>query len=332
MTSYLPVTTKIEKFLSGQRTTTQTSDVVISGTKISRKSESTTDHFSDSVHGVTTTTSITDFETDDTTNQRRATRSVTNSGSSHEITSLFSYDTRGNLIKRASSYTGSGLSTVGTHTTEFEYDNFGNKTVEKDTSSSPARGNSYKYDDELNQFVTQETKFGGSVVLTTTHQVNYSTAFGVPTVTTDPNGNKSYFEYDNFGRLIRTSSDTDVGTLTTANYGYDSSFPLSAKTTFVTGTGDPDFVSRTYTDGMGRNIYTVKSASNGNYAITGRVVYDGTGKVVRKGQSNWATSGEIDRFVLHLEERNPTSFEYDPIGRVKKRFYHLRKGKLLLWS
>lgn len=332
VTSYLPVTTKIEKFLSGQRTTTQTSDVVISGTKISRKSESTTDHFSDSVHGVTTTTSITDFETDDTTNQRRATRSVTNSGSSHEITSLFSYDTRGNLIKRASSYTGSGLSTVGTHTTEFEYDNFGNKTVEKDTSSSPARGNSYKYDDELNQFVTQETKFGGSVVLTTTHQVNYSTAFGVPTVTTDPNGNKSYFEYDNFGRLIRTSSDTDVGTLTTANYGYDSSFPLSAKTTFVTGTGDPDFVSRTYTDGMGRNIYTVKSASNGNYAITGRVVYDGTGKVVRKGQSNWATSGEIDRFVLHLEERNPTSFEYDPIGRVKKRFYHLRKGKLLLWS
>ncbi|EMO74171.1 hypothetical protein LEP1GSC127_3386 [Leptospira kirschneri str. 200801925] len=332
VSGYLSVPTKIEKFLSGQRTTTQTSDVVISGTKISRKTESTTDHFSDSVHGVTTTTSITDFETDDTTNERRATRSVTNSGSSHEITSLLSYDTRGNLIKRASSYTGSGLSTVGTHTTEFEYDNFGNKTVEKDTSSSPVRGNSYKYDNELNQFVTQETKLGGSISFTTTHQIGYGSAFGVPTVTTDPNGNKSYFEYDNFGRLIRTSSDTDVGTLTTASYGYDSSFPLSAKTTFVTGSGDPDFVSRTYTDGMGRNIYTVKSASNGNFAITGRVVYDGTGKVVRKGQSNWASSGEIDRFVLHLEERNPTSFEYDPIGRVKKRFYHLRKGKLLLWS
>ncbi|EMN94161.1 RHS repeat protein [Leptospira interrogans serovar Medanensis str. UT053] len=220
VTSYLPVTTKIEKYLSGQRTTTQTSDVVINGTKISRKTESTTDHFSDTVHGVTTTTSITDFETDDTTNQRRATRSVGLSGSSHEITSLLSYDTRGNLIKRASSYTGSGLS--------------------------------------------------------------------------------------------------PVGTLTTASYSYDSSFPLSAKTTFVMGTGDPDFVSRTYTDGMGRNIYTVKSASNGNFAITGRIVYDGTGKLVRKGQSSWASSGEIDRFVLHLEEKNPTSFEYDPIGRIKK--------------
>ncbi|UOG58936.1 hypothetical protein MAL03_20670 (plasmid) [Leptospira noguchii] len=131
-----------------------------------------------------------------------------------------------------------------------------------------------------------------------------------------PSHSKS--EYDNFGRLIRTSSDTDAGTATTANYSYDSSFPLSAKTTFPTGTGDPDFASRTYTDGMGRNIYTVKSASNGNFVITGRLVYDGTGKVIRKGQSNWASSGEIDRFVLHLEERNPTSFEYDPIGRIKK--------------
>ncbi|AZQ04274.1 hypothetical protein LEP1GSC190_19490 (plasmid) [Leptospira mayottensis 200901116] len=121
--------------------------------------------------------------------------------------------------------------------------------------------------------------------------------------------------------------DTDVGTTTTANYSYDVSFPLSAKTTFPTGNGDPDFVSRTYSDGMGRNIYTVKSTSNGNFAITGRLVYDGTGKVVRKGQSSWATSGEIDRFVLHLEERNPTSFEYDPIGRVKKTTLPLAQGE-----
>ncbi|EMN82227.1 RHS repeat-associated core domain protein [Leptospira interrogans serovar Grippotyphosa str. UI 12764] len=118
-----------------------------------------------------------------------------------------------------------------------------------------------------------------------------------------------------------------MGTLTTASYSYDSSFPLSAKTTFVTGTGDPDFVSRTYTDGMGRNIYTVKSASNGNFAITGRLVYDTTGKLVRKGQSSWASSGEIDRFVLHLEEKNPTSFEYDPIGRIKKTILPLAQGE-----
>ncbi|EMG13469.1 RHS repeat protein [Leptospira interrogans serovar Grippotyphosa str. LT2186] len=183
------------------------------------------------------------------------------------------------------------------------------------------------YDNELQQFVTQETKWGGSITLTTTHQIGYGSAFGVPTTTTDPNGNKSYFEYDNFGRLTKTSSDTDVGTLTTASYSYDSSFPLSAKTTFVTGTGDPDFVSRTYTDGMGRNIYTVKSASNGNFAITGRLVYDGTGKLVRKGQSSWASSGEIDRFVLHLEEKNPTSFEYDPIGRIKKTILPLAQGE-----
>ncbi|MDI7175389.1 RHS repeat domain-containing protein, partial [Leptospira santarosai] len=140
-----------------------------------------------------------------------------------------------------------------------------------------------------------------------------------------PSHSKS--EYDNFGRLIGSISDTDEGSRSTASYSYDASFPLSAKTTFPTGTGDPDFSSRTYTDGLGRTIYTVKSASNGGYVLTGRLVYDGTGKVIRKGQSNWASSGEIDRFVLHLEERNPTSFEYDPIGRIKKTTMPLAQGE-----
>ncbi|EMY76557.1 virulence plasmid 65kDa B protein [Leptospira weilii serovar Ranarum str. ICFT] len=211
ITSYLPVTTKIEKFLSGSRTTTESSDITISGTKISRKTDTTTDHFSDTVHGVTSTTNITDFDTDDTTNQRRTTRSVANSGSSHEITSLFSYDSRGNLAKRVSSYTGSGLGPVGSHTTEFEYDSHGNQTTEKDSSSSPARGSSYKYDNELNQFVTQETKFGGSIQIPTTYQIHYGSAFGSPTTTTDANGNKSIFEYDEYGRLsVQARTQTTV--------------------------------------------------------------------------------------------------------------------------
>ncbi|MDI7195075.1 RHS repeat-associated core domain-containing protein, partial [Leptospira santarosai] len=88
-----------------------------------------------------------------------------------------------------------------------------------------------------------------------------------------PSHSKS--EYDNFGRLIGSISDTDEGSRSTASYSYDASFPLSAKTTFPTGTGDPDFSSRTYTDGLGRTIYTVKSASNGGYVLTGRLVYDG---------------------------------------------------------
>ncbi|EKR98136.1 RHS repeat protein, partial [Leptospira mayottensis 200901122] len=130
----------------------------------------------------------------------------------------------------------------------------------------------------------------------------------VPTLTTDPNGNQTFFEYDDFGRLVRTSSDTDDGTTTTANYSYDASFPLSAKTTFPTGNGDPDFVSRTYSDGIGRNIYTVKSASNGNFAITGRLVYDGTGKVVRKGQSSWATFGRNRPICFTLRRKKSNQF------------------------
>ncbi|WP_438266277.1 RHS repeat domain-containing protein [Leptospira santarosai] len=35
----------------------------------------------------------------------------------------------------------------------------------------------------------------------------------------------------------------------------------------------------------------------------------------------------MGRFVLHLEERNPTSYEYDPIGRVKKTTLPLAQGE-----
>ncbi|WP_141638376.1 hypothetical protein, partial [Leptospira santarosai] len=82
------------------------------------------------------------------------TRQTNFAGSSHEVTSLLSYDILGNVTKRSSSYTGSGLSLVGTTTMEYDYDTYGNRTQERDTSSSPARGSSYTYDDELHQFVT----------------------------------------------------------------------------------------------------------------------------------------------------------------------------------
>ncbi|WP_406600534.1 SpvB/TcaC N-terminal domain-containing protein [Leptospira sanjuanensis] len=325
--SYLTLPKKVEKFLNGSRVSTQNFNTTLHGYKISGRTESTIDHFSDVSHGSVTISNSTDFETDDTTNQRRVTRSVTNSGSSHEITSLLSYDTKGNLTKRGSSYTGSGLPAAGAHTTEFEYDNFGNKTVEKDTSGSPARGTSYTFDNELNQFVIQKVSFGGSIQFPTQYKIDYSSAFGSPTEETDANGNKSYFEYDSYGRMTRSSADTDDGTRTISTYSFNTSFPLSAKTVFPSGTGDPDFASKTYSDGTGRNIYTVKTASNGNYVLTGRLVYDGNGKLIRKSQSNWATSGEMDRFILHLEEINPTSFEYDPIGRIKKTILPLAQGE-----
>ncbi|WP_427854352.1 SpvB/TcaC N-terminal domain-containing protein [Leptospira tipperaryensis] len=325
--SYMAQTTKIEKFMNGSRTSTQSFDTILDGYKIGRKTDSTTDHFSDGAHSSVTISNITDFETDDTSNQRRATRQVSFSGSVHETISILSYDIRGNLNKNVATYTGGGLPAVSAKTLEYDYDTYGNPTLEKDSSGSPSRGTSYSYDNELNQFITQKVSFGGSLQFATQHKIDYGSAFGSDSEETDANGNKSYFEYDSYGRLVRSSADTDDGTRTITNHSYDVSFPLSAKTVLPSGTSDPDFASRTYADGMGRAIYSVKTASNGNYTITGRLVYDGNGKLIRKGQSNWASSGEIDKFVLHLEERNPTSFEYDPIGRIKKTTMPTAEGE-----
>ncbi|WP_243398024.1 SpvB/TcaC N-terminal domain-containing protein [Leptospira kmetyi] len=325
--SYLNETTKIEKFLNGSRTVTQDFNTTLDGYKISRKTESSTDHFSDGAHSSVTISNSTDFETDDTTNQRRAARQVSFSGSAHETISILSYNSVGNLIKNVATYTGGGLPAVSSKTLEYDYDSYGNQTLEKDSSGSPNRGTTHSYDNELHQFVIQKTSFGGSIQFPTQYKIDYGSAFGSATEETDANGNKSYFEYDSYGRIVRSSADTDDGTRVVTNHSYSSSFPLSAKTVLPSGTGDPDFASRTYADGMGRGIYTVKTASNGNYTMTGRLVYDGTGKVIRKSQSNWVSGGEIDHFALHLEERNPTLFEYDPIGRIKKTTMPTAEGE-----
>ncbi|MEQ9366192.1 MAG: RHS repeat-associated core domain-containing protein, partial [Leptospirales bacterium] len=97
---------------------------------------------------------------------------------------------------------------------------------------------------------------------------------------------------------------------------YDTSFPYSAKTTLYTGNSDPAFVSRTYVDGLGRGVHSVKSASGGQYVRSGRTLYDGAGRPLRRGQTQWAGAGEIDTFIAHTILRNPTSYEYDGVGRV----------------
>ncbi|GBF40173.1 SpvB/TcaC N-terminal domain-containing protein [Leptospira johnsonii] len=325
--SYLARLNKTQNYISGTPTTTSESSVIFNGYNLTKKTDVNTDHYADSAHVSQTFTSVTDFETDSTTNQTRPKKAVSLSGSSHETTSNLTYDSQGNLIRNSVTYTGSGLPAVTASIVEYEYDTYGNRTEEKNVSASSARGISYAYDDQLHQFIKEKTNFGGSLQLKTRYTTNYGKAFGSPDDSTDPNGNKAYFDYDDYGRLVESSADTDSGIKTLANYSYSADFPLSAKTVFPSGNGDPDFATRSYKDGMGRVVQTVKTASSGQYVHSGKITYNGNGQVSRMGQPDWANASELETFTVVTQERNPTYFEYDAIGRTKKAILPIAEGE-----
>ncbi len=325
--SYLKNATKVESSQKGVPTQTSENSITLDGYNITKRIQTTTDHYSDTAHSIQITSSSTDFETNSTTNQTRSKKVVSLSGTANEVTSTLTYDSQGNVTRNVTSYTGSGLPSVAAKTTEYDYDTYGNRIQEKDASGSPGRGTNFAYDSQLHQFIVERTAFGGSTLFTTQFDINYEKAFGSPNHSTDPNGNKTYFEYDDFGRTTEVSADTDGGVKTLSTFSYNSNYPLGAKTILSSGNGDPDFATRSYSDGLGRNIYQVKTASNGKYVRSGRITYDSAGRLVRSGQADWTDSSEMDTFALHLEEKNPTSFEYDSIGRTKRAILPVAEGE-----
>ncbi|TGL62923.1 SpvB/TcaC N-terminal domain-containing protein [Leptospira sarikeiensis] len=325
--TYVAYSNRKETYMSGSKLTTTTNTLTIDGYNITKKIETATDHYEDASHPSETVANSYEFETDPNTNERRMKKSIGFQESNTEKTSVMTYDSFGNLTRTVTTYTGSGLPITKTSIQDFTYDTYGNKISEKDSSASPGRGKEYVYDDELHQFLKESVTFGGSIRFKTIYAIDYSDAFGLPIEALDPNGNKTQFEYDDYGRLVETSVDTDSGNKLLSSYSYSSNFPLSAFSNLATGSGDPDYVSRKYADGLGRHIYQVKSGSDGKYIRSGRIVYDPAGRVIRAGQPEWADGSELQSFALHLEERNPTSFEYDAVGRKTKSIFPQAVGE-----
>ncbi|TGM95209.1 hypothetical protein EHR06_19060 [Leptospira dzoumogneensis] len=327
ITSYMVIPTLQENYIKGTKTKTTRQNLELNGYNLSKKTETITDLFSDSAHPSVSITNITEFETITLSNQTRTKKSVNLAGSSNEVSTSVTYDTQGNPIRSVTSYTGSGLGVVPPKITEISYDTLGNLISQKDVSGNPARGTDFVYDAQLKQFVVEKTSFGGSIRLKNLYTIDYTTAFGSPLQTTDPNGNKTIYEFDSYGRTVKISADTDSGTKVLGTYDYDSSFPLSAKSVLIAGTWDPDFALREYADGLARTVYKVKTASEGKAVRTGRIVYDGAGRISRRGQSDWTDTGDLDHFSLHMEEKNPTLFEYDAVGRVTTATLPLAEGE-----
>ncbi len=323
--SYLIEPTAVRKLINNVLVETRTSSIELTPGiyEMTAKTESVTDHFTDSVHQPVTAISYSRFENIASTNEMRLEYKRNFSGSSHETTTGYEYDNRGNVIRETLRYTGSGLPAVRDRIMEYDYDGYGNRERERNVSGTPARVMEKTFDPRLHQFIVEERSLGNHITLRTQYEINYASAFGGINRKIDPNDASTYFEYDAYGRLTRQSADTENGREILSDYSYNEQFPLSGKVIQNTGSasGGTPVEMRIFADGMGRSLHTVRSAmaqSGRRYVKTGKLVYDPVGRVIRKSQSGWAGDDEIDVYRESDREKNPTITEYDSSGRMKK--------------
>ncbi|MES0490481.1 MAG: RHS repeat-associated core domain-containing protein [Leptospirales bacterium] len=331
-TSYLVYPNETRKYIRNTLISTGTKLIEFSPTeyRLIKSVTTSTDHYQDATHAPFSASAITNFEYVLSTNQQRPVSGIVNSTSAYEVTSYSMYDARGNIVENRVSYTGVGLPNVSDKVITKEYDVYGNVIASEDVSQTPAIRSEMQYETTYNQFPILTRKNTGTMNLDSITQYSYDGPnFGVPTQTTDPNGNSSYIEYDSYGRPIKIKTDTDNGIKTVGRFYYslsgeppgDKEFPLSAKTVHYTGTGT-NIQSRVWKDGFGRHLHTVQSALDGvankEFVKTGATVYDALGRVIRTSQTSWAQNREIDVYVPPATEKNTTLTTYDPSGRVKK--------------
>ncbi len=335
--SHYVETKKVKEYRKGTLSQTTTNNITLSDYTIASRSQSVTDHYSDGSHNPTTIQTQSTYETDTTSNQRRLTQEVSFKDSSYQTTSSYTYDSKGNLTQQVLSYTGTGLSAVSNRIIRSEYDDYGNKVKEINASASPNREIRFAYDGDLHQFVASETQITGGANLTTSYEYDYGKAFGNVTKTTDPNGNSRYSEYDSLSRPVKIKSDDPdgIGTVTLAEYSYSIGLntasrvvaPVSAKTTLKSGSSDPDYMVRVYLDGLGREHLRVKSASGDRFTRSGKLVYDGAGRLISKGQTDWAQASEIDTYRFDNTDKHLTRYEYDAVGRIAKTILPQAEGE-----
>ena len=214
---------------------------------------------------------------------------------------------------------------------DFLYDFYGN--MKKVTMPANAAGErlimNYLYDNIAHTYPIQieNQSFG---FLST---AEYNLRLGKPTKTTDINGNKMRYEYDNLGRTVRITApyEQDANAPYTIkmeyfpyNYNVDGTWnsptPYSYACTYHYDPQHPADPIRTtlITDGLGRLLQTKKDAEIGGQEVsivTGRTIYDCFGRTVAQYQPFTEDTSLYAIYNDSLTVGTETVTEYDMMDR-----------------
>jgi RHS repeat-associated protein len=204
-------------------------------------------------------------------------------------------------------------------THNYTYDNYGNMHTHTDPNNYVL---TYTYDSTAQTYRTDVVdSFGYHSKATPNFK------FGTNADTTDVNGQKESYVYDDFGRLSQVFGPNDQGGSTPTiamTYSADAAPPF-ARTQHLDVQHSGDTIDTvTFIDGLGRVIQTKKDLDYDDgtgtvqmgMSVSGLVTFDSRGRVASQGQPVFDT-GPTTSFVT-VPGKNSTKYSYDTLGRTTK--------------
>jgi len=189
---------------------------------------------------------------------------------------------------------------------EMTYDEYGNQETVTD-----ARGNPTVtiYDSATHTYPIRITYPQTNGVSHVVENEKWDYRFGKVKITKDENDNRTYYDYDAFGRLIQVDSP-DGGQVITEYY--DDEFPRLVITRSLEDDSGSTIDTYQYFDGLGRQIQTIDFGEGGKSIVT-RYYYDELGRNDLV-EGPFFASGE--GFPIEPPERYPwTQTTFDEHGR-----------------
>jgi len=207
---------------------------------------------------------------------------------------------------------------------DYEYDVYGNITEVIRPANLHGQRMTYEfaYDDEVHTYVIATTDAYGYSSSTT-----YDYRFGVPLETTDLNGNKMQYTYDEKGRMSTLIGPYELaaGKPYTIKMAYhpDADTPYSICHHYNEDT-DSDILTVTFVDGLGRAIQVKKSgllfqspgqADQEVLNVSGKIIYDAFGREI---EAYYPVSEPMSNMTVvntTADTETPTRTTYDVLDR-----------------